>query len=219
MIKINLLPFEQRPITRTPLPHIISLIILVATLFFMAQTYLKLNIELASANQQITKQEAALQLLESTVQKYEELEKQKKQLQTMVATIQVILKDRTIWSEHFYKLTTLTPENIWYKRLRLTERRFTEEKPSLDAKGNPVIDNKTGKPKMDKVQVPRSILEVSGYAVDDESGLSSTASLATNTTSDPDFAKIFQLYTSKITDTEFDGYPVREFIFEYLISS
>lgn len=218
MIKINLLPFEQRPITRTPLPHIISLAILLATLVFMGQTYIRLNIELAAADQQIAKQEAALQMLESTVQKYEELEKQKKQLQTMVATIQVILKDRTIWSEHLYKLTTLTPENIWYKRLRLTERRFTEEIPALDAKGAPVPDPKTGKPKMEKKQVPRSILEVSGYAVDDESGMSSTASLATNTTSDPDFSKIFQLYTSQIEDTEYDGYPVREFIFEYLIS-
>jgi len=219
MIKINLLPIEQRPITRTPLPHIISLAILAAVLFFMGHTYLKLNVELDAAEQQIAKQEAALELLSATVTKYGELEIQKKQLQTMVATIQVILEGRTIWSEHLYKLTTLTPENIWYKRLRLTERRFTEEKPAVDKNGNPMMDPKTGRQKMDKVQVPRSILEVSGYAVDDETGLSSTASLATNTTSDPEFSKMFQLYTSKITDTDFDGYPVREFIFEYLISS
>ena len=218
MIKINLLPYEQRPITRTPLPHIVSLLILAGTLFFMFQTYVKLNVELSGINQQIAKQEAALELLEETVNKHGELEKQKKQLQTMVATIQIILKDRTIWSEHLHKLTTLTPENIWYKRLRLTTRRFTEEVPEFDTKGEPVMDRRTGKQKMKRKQVTRPILEVSGYAIDDESGLSSTATLATNTTSDPEFSKFFQLYTSRIIDTEFDGYPVREFVFEYVIS-
>jgi len=218
MIKINLLPYEQRPITRTPLPHVISLMILAGTLFFMLQTYMQLNVELAGVNQQIAKQEAALELLKETVKKYEELEKQKKQLQTMVATIQIILKDRTIWSEHLYKITTLTPDNIWYKRLRLTTRRFTEEIPAVDAKGNPVMDKITGRQKMEKKQITRPILEISGYAIDDESGLSSTATLATNTTSDPEFSKNFVLYTADTTDTEFDGYPVRGFVFEYLIS-
>ena len=218
MIKINLLPFEQRPITRTPLPHIISLVVLVAALFFMGQTYLKLNIELSGINQQIAKQEAAMSQLAATVKEYDELEKQKKQLQTIVATIQIILKDRTIWSEHLHKLAVLTPENIWYKRLRLTERKFSEEAPAVDKNGKPEMDKVTGKQKMTRQQVTRSILEVSGYAIDDESGLSSTATLASNTTSDPDFSKVFQLYTSRITDTEFDGYPVREFIFEYVIS-
>jgi uncharacterized coiled-coil protein SlyX len=217
MIKINLLPLEQRPITRTPLPHIISLAVMLAVLFFMGQTYLSLNVELKTIDQQIAKQEAALQQLSATVEKYGELEKQKQQLQTMVATIKVILEDRTIWSEHLHKLMTLTPENIWYKRLRLTERRFTEEVPALDKNGNPLVDKNTGLPKMDKKQVPRSILEVSGYAVDDASGMSSTASLAASTTSDLDFSEIFQLYTSRITDTEFNSERVREFIFEYLI--
>lgn len=216
MIKINLLPIEQRPITRTPLPHIFSLLVLLAVLFFVGQTYLKLNVELEGVNQQIAKQEAAMSRLSATVEEYEELQKQKKQLNTIVATIQSILEDRTIWSEHLHQLAVLTPENIWYKRLRLTERKFTEEQPAFKD-GKPVMDTRTGKQKMDKVPVTRAILEVSGYAVDDESGLSSTATLASNTTSDPIFSEMFQLFTSRIIDTEFDEYPVREFVFEYVI--
>ncbi len=217
MIKINLLPLEQRPITRTPLPHIISLAILLAVLFFMGQTYLSLNVELKTIEQQVAKQQAALQQLSATVEKYEQLELQKQQLNTMVATIKTILEGRTIWSEHLHQLMALTPDNIWYKRLRLTERRFTEEVPSLGKDGKPINDPKTGRPKMERKQVTRSILEVSGYAVDDASGMSSTATLAANTTSDLDFSEVFQLYTSQITDTEFDEEPVREFVFEYLI--
>lgn len=218
MIKINLLPLDQRPITRTPLPHVISLLIMLAVLFFIAQTYLKLDIELTNIDQQIARQEAAMSQLAATVAEYEELEKQKKQLQNIVATIQDILKDRTIWSEHLHQLAALTPENVWYQRLRLTERRFTEEEPAVGKDGKPEIDTRTGQQRMTRKQVVRPILEVSGYAIDDESGLSSTATLASNTATDPEFSKMFQLFTSRINDTEFDGYPVRGFVFEYVIS-
>lgn len=217
MIKINLLPFEQRPITRTPLPHIISLAVLLAVLFFMGQTYISLNVELNTIEQQVAKQEAALDQLSATVEKYGELELQKQQLNTMVETIKTILEGRTIWSEHLHQLMVLTPDNIWYKRLRLTERRFTEEVPVLDKDNKPVVDPRTGRPKLERQQTTRFILEVSGYAVDDASGMSSTATLAGNTTSDLDFSEKFQLYTSKIIDTEFNEEPVREFVFEYLI--
>ncbi len=210
MIRINLLPQELRPITRTPLPHIISLAVLGAALFFMFQVYMSLRGELSGINTQVAQQEAALELLAATVEEHEELEERKKQLQVMVETIQVILEDRTVWSEHLHQLATLTPENIWYKRIRLTSRRFTEERPRQDPR--------TGQTRIERETHERLVLELSGYAVDDETGLSSTATLATNTTVDPDFASHFQLYTSRIIDTEFDGYPVREFLFEYIVS-
>ena len=218
MIKINLLPYDQRPVTRTPVPHIISLVLLLAVLLFVGQTYLKLNAELSDVSQRIAKQQAAKAQLDATVKEFAELEKQKKQLQTIVATIQVILKDQTIWSEHLHQLAVLTPSNIWYKQLRLTERRFSEEVPAVDAKGNPVLDKQTNKQKMERKQKTRPILEVSGYAIDDESGLSSTSTLANNTSLDPVFSETFQLFTTKIIDTEFDNYQVREFVFEYVVS-
>lgn len=219
MIKINLLPYDLRPITRTPLPHIISLAVLAVSLVFMGHTFLTLNSEASGISKEIAAQQSALDLLDATVSEYEQLQEQKQQLQTMVQTIQTILKDRTIWSEHLHQLTTLTPDNIWYKRVRLLSRRMTEERVELNSKtGKPVIDKKTNEPKMTRVNITRYVLEISGYAIDDEAGLNSTATLAANTTVDPEFSKAFKLITSKIGDTEFNGFQVREFVFEYLVS-
>ncbi len=208
MIKINLLPNEIRPFTRTPLPHIISLAVLAAVLFFMSQTYMAANGELNNVNTQIAQQEAALDLLAATVKEYEELERQKEELQIVVAIIQKILEDRTIWSEHLHRLTVLTPDNIWYSRIRLTSRRFTEEVQTTDTRGNPITERTT---------VNRNVLQLSGYATQDETGRASTEPLATNTTTDPEFPKMFELVTSDFEDKEFDGYPVREFNFEYVV--
>lgn len=219
MITINLLPEELRPVQRTPLPHLLSLLVLAAALIFMGKAYLSLTMQLNSVEHQIKTAQVELNALESTVKEYEELLKQKELLQKKIGAIQAILADRTIWSEHLHQLATLTPDNIWYKRIRVTTRRFMEEKPAINPQtGRAEIDGRTGKPKMARVSVDRPILEVSGYAIDDATGMSSTASLATNTAEDEAFSSLFTLYTSKITDTDFDGYPVREFTFEYLIT-
>ncbi len=208
MISINLLPHELRPFTRTPLPHIVSLAILGASLFFMMQVYLGLSAEANSINSQIAQQEAALDLLAATVQEHEELEQRKRELQTVVEMIQKILEDRTVWSEHLHRLTTLTPDNIWYTRMRLTSRRFTEEQRVVDARGET---------RTERVTRDRRVLELSGYAIEDETGRLTTAQLATNTTIDPEFSEMFELVTSDFEDTQFDGYSVRKFDFEYLV--
>jgi len=220
MITINLLPRELRPVQRTPLPHILSLLVLAAALVYIGNSYLGLSVKLNSVRDQVKTAQNELAALQSTVEEYEALMDQKQFLMKKITAIQDILRDRTIWSEQLHRLVTLTPENIWYKRIRVTSRKFMEERPSVDKRtGKPEIDPKTGQQKMVRVPVDRPVLEVSGYAVGDETGMSSTASLAENTTADAAFAEMFTLYTSKITDTEFNEYPVREFTFEYLIAS
>lgn len=220
MIRINLLPKDMRPVQRTPLPHIMSLLVLVAVLMFMGNVFVNLQGELRTVERKIEKSEKELAGLADVVKEYDVLTKQKLLLQRKIVAIQDILKGRTIWSEQLLKLTTLTPDNIWYKRIRMVVKKFSEEKPVLDKKtGKPVMDPKTGLPKMAKVPVEKQVLEISGYAIDDESGVSSTSTLAAQTTGDELFSSIFSLYTSKIEDTDFNGYPVREFTFEYLIGS
>ena len=214
MITINLLPRELRPVQRTPLPHILSLLVLAAALVYIGNSYLGLSVKLNSVRDQVKTAQNELAALQSTVEEYEALMDQKQFLMKKITAIQDILRDRTIWSEQLHRLVTLTPENIWYKRIRVTSRKFMEERPSVDKRtGKPEIDPKTGQQKMVRVPVDRPVLEVSGYAVGDETGMSSTASLAENTTADAAFAEMFTLYTSKITDTEFNEYPVREFTF------
>jgi len=187
---------------------------------YIGNSYLGLSVKLNSVRDQVKTAQNELAALQSTVEEYEALMDQKQFLMKKITAIQDILRDRTIWSEQLHRLVTLTPENIWYKRIRVTSRKFMEERPSVDKRtGKPEIDPKTGQQKMVRVPVDRPVLEVSGYAVGDETGMSSTASLAENTTADAAFAEMFTLYTSKITDTEFNEYPVREFTFEYLIAS
>lgn len=220
MININLLPKELRPVQRTPLPHVLSLLIMVAALAFIANTYVSLNRELDGVERQLERTKSDLAALEPTIREHEELLKQKELLGRKISAIQEILQDRTIWSEQLHQLATLTPENIWYSRIRVTSRKFMEERPAINRRtGAPEVDPRTGQPKMARVSIDRPVFEISGYAVDDATGLSSTASLATNTSNDAQFAKLFALYTSKIEDTEYNGFPVRTFSFEYLIGS
>jgi Tfp pilus assembly protein PilN len=219
MIKVNLLPHEMRPIQRTLLPHVVSLLVLAAAIMYMGQIFITLQGEVSIVNQQLAQQQAALDALADVVAEFNELSEQKVLLQDKIAIIQEILEDRTIWSQHLYQLTTLTPENIWYRRIRLTSRRFSEERPVIDKKTEKQeIDPRTQRPRTTRVQVERAILEVSGYAIDDETGLSSTHVLASNTETDPDFSQAFTLYRSEFADTEFNGYPVRQFTFEYLVA-
>lgn len=220
MITINLLPRELRPVQRTPLPHILSLLVLAAALAYIGNSYIGLSVKLNSVRDQVKTAQNELASLASTVEEYQTLMDQKQFLMKKITAIQDILRDRTIWSEQLHRLVTLTPENIWFKRIRVTSRKFMEERPAVDKRtGKPEKDPKTGQQKMVRVPVDRPVLEISGYAVGDETGMSSTASLAENTTADAAFAEMFTLYTSKITDTEFNEYPVREFTFEYLIAS
>lgn len=220
MIAINLLPQELRPIQRTPVPHIASLLVLAAVVIFVANTYIGLSTQKSAIESQIAKVKKELSVLEAIVKEHEELMQQKTSLQKRIAAIQEILKDRTVWSEQLHQLATLTPPNIWYKRIRVVNKKFMEERPVLNKRtGKPETDPKTGKPKMSRVQIDKPVLEISGYAIDDETGVSSTSTLATQTTEDPAFSSMFVMNSSKIVDTEFEDYPVREFMFEYLIKN
>lgn len=218
MIKINLLPKELRPVQRTPIPHIVSLLILAGALVFMYNIFIGQRTELLIVDGKVQKMEKELAGLQDAVKEHTELIKQKSLLQRKILAIQEILEGKTVWSEQLHRLATLTPENIWYKRIRITSKKFSEEKPTIDKKtGAPVLDAKTGAVRMTRVSVDKQILEVSGYAIDDEHGLSSTSTLAARTTNDKDFSSYFMLYNSKIVDTDFNGHPVREFTFEYII--
>lgn len=218
MIRINLLPKELRPVQRTPIPHIISLLILAAILVFMFNMYASLRQDLTIVTGRVNKQQRELAGLQEAVEEHKSLIQQKALLQRKILAIQEILEGKTVWSEQLHQLASLTPENIWYKRIRITSKKFSEEQPAVDKKtGKVVLDARTGQPRMTRVSVDKQILEVSGYAIDDEHGMSSTSTLAARTTSDAQFSSYFVLYNSKIGDTDFNGYPVREFTFEYII--
>jgi len=186
-------------------------------IFYLASQAVGQMAEVASLSRQYQRKQNEMKQLSAVVEEYNKLIEEKKVFRDRIEVIQDILKDRTLWSEWLAELVRLTPDNIWYARIRLTSRKFTEERIKLDKKGEPMMDPKTKKPAMEKVQVDKPILELTGYAVENESGVSSTAQLAQNTSESERFASKFSLYASRIEDTDFNGFAVRKFIFEYII--
>ncbi|NLV40785.1 MAG: hypothetical protein GXY15_06110 [Candidatus Hydrogenedentes bacterium] len=217
MIRINLLPHALRPVKRSALPHILSLAVLLLVMSVLGALFMGELGTLAAEGRNLEKAREDLAKLESVVAEHNSLIQEKVQLQDKIETIQKILADRTLWSEWLHQLASLTPENIWYSRVRLLTRKFQEERQKLDKKGQPEMDVKTQRPMMEKITVDRSILEVTGYAIEDESMEKNVSKLADSTTIDPKFSEKFTLYTSKIEDTDFEGFAVRKFTFEYQI--
>lgn len=161
--------------------------------------------------------------LEDIVGEYNKLSQRKDKLEERITIIKEILSDRIIWSEQLHKLSALTPQNIWYQRIRVTWQTFKEKRIKTDPKTNqPVIDPKTKEPQMEMQNVKRPVLEVTGYVIGDEQGERQISPLLESTTDqqkDPEFVKQFTLMRPRLEDTEFNGFSVRKFTLEYLIES
>ncbi len=215
MIRINLLPHHLRPIQRTPVPYILSVAVLAAILAFMATWYMGVRAEYNGVDKKYASASKELSGLAPVVEEYNGLVSEKLKLQEKVETIRPILQDRLLWSQWLHQLAKLTPENIWYKRIRTITRKVQMEQTKIGKNGQPERDPATGRPIIEKVPVDRQFLEVSGYAVEDESGRSSTSALAESTRNDEEFSRKFTMSSPRIEDTDFEGYSVRAFTFEY----
>jgi len=215
MIRINLLPHHLRPIQQTLLPYVLSVAVLIAMLLFMGSWYMSVHAAYRKVEGQFTTANNALTSLRPVVEEYNGLVKEKLKLQDKVETIRPILQDRLLWSQWLHQLAKLTPDNIWYKRIKTITRKVQMEQPKMGKTGQPERDATTGAIVMEKVPVDKQFLEVSGYAVEDESGRSSTAALAESTRNDEEFSRKFTMSSPRIQDTEYKGYAVREFTFEY----
>ena len=162
MIIINLLPENLRPIKRTPLPHLLSLLVLFVALGALAFLFVSKTAEIAGKRGELQAAEAELEGLRDIVEEYNALSAKKQQLENKINVIQEILSDRIIWSEQLHKLATLAPENFWYKRIRETSKSVPVEEVVIDAKtGQPELD-KDGRQKVTRRNVRRPLLEISG---------------------------------------------------------
>jgi len=219
MIIINLLPENLRPIKRTPLPHLLSLLVLFLSLGALAFLFVSKTAEIAGKRSELKAAEAELEGLRDIVEEYNALSAKKQQLENKINVIQEILSDRIIWSEQLHKLATLAPENFWYKRIRETSKSVPVEEVVIDAKtGRPELD-KDGRRKVTRRNVKRPLLEISGYVINDEQGVNSIYPLTVATTQEPSFSKLFTLDSPQITDSEFNGFSVRGFVLEYKINA
>lgn len=236
MIRINLLPEELRPVKKSILPYFLSVVVIIACLLGMAMIYLsylgtirelqarrdRLQQEYDSPTK-LVNEEGKVITLSGIVDEFNKLNKKKEQLEKRVAVIQEILSDRIIWSENLYVLAKLTPENVWYDRIRVIWQSFREKVVKKDPKtGRVVLDPKTKEVQYEQKMVKKPILEITGYVVSGEQGERQITPLIENTTDPekaPQFVQQFTLLRPRIEDTEYNGFSVRKFTLEYLIET
>ena len=219
MILVNLLPQEQRPIKRTPLPHLLSLLALVGALVGMAAVFLALQAEKAGEQARLDKINARLKELEPIREDYRRLKAEEKTLRAKVEVIEAILEARIIWSEQLDRLVTLTPENVWFERMWVSVEEDTREVVVLDEKTKqPVIDPRTNREKVEMIKTKEHRLHFTGYVKPDADGNKEISPLLDSLRNDPKFSAIFPFKDARYEDTEFNGYPVRKFTSDYRIT-
>ena len=210
MIKINLLPHHLRPVTRSPLPYLASGAILVVAILAMMVLWIHVKSQIAAKEGDQIAHQTALDTLKPVVDECNQLADQKLRLADKMSIIQEIVSDRMIWSRQLFNIGRLTPDNFWYSGIN--EKEKTAKETRL------VFDEKTKKEEMKPVTVKHRVLEVSGYVIEGPGGNNDIYPLTLNLEQDKEFAGLFQFSSPKLVDTEFQGYRVRSFVLEYLIT-
>ena len=209
MITVNLLPYELRPIKRTPLPYILSGATFVLVVGVVAIVFVKNIADIAGATRTLNEHKAELSQLQPVVEDYNAIVKKKLQLAEQVQTINEIASDRIIWSRQLFNLNRLVPDNMWYDEIDVGVRPFTET--------HLVFNERTKQNEMVTERVDRQVLALSGYVVPGEDGQASVSPFTLATENDPEFSELFQLELSTFKDTIFEEVGVREFKLEYVI--
>lgn len=210
MITVNLLPYELRPIKRTPVPYILGVTILVLVVFAVLSVFVANQRNLGQANSDLVMHTIQLQDLDPVVQEYNTLTQKQLQLAEQVNTINEIVSDRIIWSRQLYNLARLALDNLWYDGMRVSMKTFTDT--------HSVYNPQTKKNELVKRTMQRQVLTVSGYVMAGTDGKNSISPFTLVTEQDEEFAELFQLDLSTFKDTMFEGVAVREFELEYIVS-
>lgn len=219
MILINLLPQEMRPIKRTPLPYLASLCVLALVLLGIAFLYLRGQARLAGEHEKLAEIEAELKTLEAIREDYKRLKAEEERLRAKVKVIQEILQDRIIWSEQLSRLVELTPENVWYDHIWVSLEEEQREVEILDEKTKaPIPDPRTGRNKVEVIKTKEHRLHLSGYAKQDENGVTNLYPLVDNIKADKEFTERFAYRMPQGKDTSFLDQPVRQFTMDFKIN-
>ncbi len=220
MIRINLLPHHLRPIKRTPLPYIACAALFVILLLGMFSSYVTTQAQVMAESKHLNQLQTDLQNLQHIVDESNQLEALKLQLADKIKTIDEIVKDRIIWSRQLWLLSKLTPPNFWYSEILVTTKSYPMQEPVLDPQTKkPKINPNTNRIEMKTVQVSRPILRLSGYVIDSPDGNQDVSPLTDALTEDEEFSSLFQLEQPSFSSDEFEGFPVKRFTLEFLITA
>ncbi len=209
MITVNLLPYDLRPIKRTPLPYILGGATFVLAIGIIAIVFLKNIADIAGTTRTLNEHKAELTLLQPVVEEYNAIAQKKLQLAEQVETINEIASDRIIWSRQLFNLNRLVLENMWYDGIDVSLKPFTET--------HTVFNERTNKNEVITERIDRPVLSLTGYVIPGNDGQASISPFTLLTENDPEFSKLFQLELSTFKDTIFEDVGVREFKLEYVI--
>jgi hypothetical protein len=209
MITINLLPYELRPIKRTPLPYIGGAIAFAAVLVMIVLTYLSARSDVNAANALLIAHQQEYNTLEPVVTEYNELNARKQLLDKKAKTIEDIVADRLIWSRQLFNFSRLLPDNMWYGAIEVKLDPYKVPQKVTDAKGNTTT-----------ILVPRTrqIVTLDGFVRPGEDGQSTINPLLLSFETDDEFSKMFTLNPVSYGDIIKDGLPVRKFTIPMIVN-
>ena len=211
MITINLLPSELRPIKRTPLPYILTTVLVVLSLGWCLTKYTDNLQELRGQEKTLAQNEKELLSLKESVETYNKLSEEKQLLASQLNTIDEITSDRIVWSEQLHSLTRLALTNMWYSNMAVKTRVSTITKE--------IVDPESGKKKTIKEKITENVLTLEGFVSPDSEGRTSISPFTSATELDPAFSSQFQFIDFSMSDDiVFEDVTVKEFSLEYLIS-
>ena len=232
MIQIDLLPDHLRPIKRTPLPYIVSTLVLAVAALAIAGAYLASAAGIAAERSALARSKSELNdpRLQEIVAESNRLETLKASLDLRRSIIEEIISDQIVWSKRLWQLSALTPDNVWYIKIEEDVGKFTEEVMEPDPK--------TGQMRTVPKTVDKPILRVEGYVVPGADGNSSVTPLTDNLTTtldltlpeemrdqeDPEihvdsFGNFFTLDSPTFEDDDFEGFAAKKFKLEFIINS
>lgn len=143
MLKVNLLPAEQRkrslsPIEqlhRTPFMWIVAAVMVVLPLVFF--------IPIGVRREQLRKLNEQIQSLEPRRMEVERLQRVLQTLRAQEAAFQKLAKGYGLWSERFNTLSTVTPDGVWFTELTLDPSKGLIIQGSAAGQGDPGMGSVT----------------------------------------------------------------------------
>jgi hypothetical protein len=209
MITINLLPHHLRPIKRTPLPYVLSILVVVAVVGAMGWLFVSTQAEIMSNQSNLDNVTGKLAKLQPVIDRYNKLQKDKQILTKKRATIAEIVQGRIIWSRELYNLARIAPANLWYKSMKVETKVAKENRTGKDPK--------TGEIKTEIVMVKHPVMSVSGFVVATPTLAANVSAFAQAAEQDAEFSKLFLQENMSVEDTDFEGSPVKKFNLDFRI--
>jgi len=211
MIDINLLPDELRPRPRSPLPHLMTVVLAVAVVLYCLISFVGKWQTISTFEKRVAELDKQIAEVHESAEAVKKLEAENRLLSAKQVAISTIMSDRIVWSKVINVLTELVPDAVWLSDLVVTSKSIPVQVPNPDTQAVQ---------KTVTQYVMSRKLEVTGYALSprEEEGVNHVGRFvsAMENEKDPnynqEFAALFNNPTPQsVEDKDFEDTPVKEF--------